>query len=141
MTDVQKLRALLAVATARPWRTDVWYGTDDGGWAAIGPHCVASEADGFDDTPESVSYDQAMADAALIAGAVNALPELLDEVERLRMAETQATEWRQHTAALIAAMKTWGSWGDGVPSAEDCGEVGKVGAAFDAALAALKGGE
>lgn len=141
MTDVQKLRALLAVATARPWRTDVWYGTDDGGWAAIGPHCVASEADGFDDAPESVSYDQAMADAALIAGAVNALPELLDEVERLRTIEAQAAAWRSHTEALVAAMKTWGTWEDGVPSAEDCGEVGKVGAAFDAALAALKGGE
>lgn len=84
MVDTTKLRALLDTASPRPWRADVWYGTDDGGWAAIGPHCVASEADGFDDTPESVSYDQAMADAALIAGAVNGLPELLDEVERLR---------------------------------------------------------
>lgn len=84
MVDTTKLRALLAVATARPWHTDVWYGNDDGGWAAIGPHCVASEADGFDDAPETPSYDQAMADAALIAGAVNALPELLDEIERLR---------------------------------------------------------
>jgi hypothetical protein len=94
MTDVQKLRALLAVATARPWRTDVWYGTDDGGWAAIGPHCVA---DGFDDAPESVSYDQAMADAALIAAAVNALPELLDEVERLG---AENARLRARTAAL-----------------------------------------
>lgn len=84
MVDTTKLRALLAVATARPWHTDVWYGNDDGGWAAIGPHCVASEADGFDDAPGSSSYDQAMADAALILGAINALPELLDEVERLR---------------------------------------------------------
>lgn len=84
MTDVQKLRALLDTASPRPWRADVWCGTDDGGWAAIGPHCVASEADGFDDAPETPSYDQAMADAALIAAAVNALPEMLDEVERLR---------------------------------------------------------
>lgn len=84
VVDVQKLRALLAAATPRPWHTDVWYGTDDGGWAAIGPHCTASEADGFDDAPESPSWDLAMADAALIAAAVNTLPELLDEVERLR---------------------------------------------------------
>ena len=84
MVDTTKLRALLDTASPRPWRADVWYGSDDGGWAAIGPHCVASDADGFDDVPETPSYDQAMADAALIAGAVNALPELLDEVERLR---------------------------------------------------------
>lgn len=93
MVDTTKLRALLAVATARPWHTDVWYGNDDGGWAAIGPHCVASEADGFDDAPESSSYDQAMADAALIAGAVNALPELLDEVERLRARKARVCIW------------------------------------------------
>lgn len=92
MVDTTKLRALLDVATARPWHTDVWYGNDDGGWAAIGPHCVASEADGFDDAPEAPSYDQAMADAALIAGVVNALPELLDEVERLKAAERRAEE-------------------------------------------------
>lgn len=117
MTDVQKLRALLAVATARPWRTDVWYGTDDGGWAAIGPHCVASEADGFDDAPESVSYDQAMADAALIAGAVNALPELLDEVERLG---AENARLRARTAALCDCALVARS------ECPDCGGVGAV---------------
>lgn len=106
MTDVQKLRALLAVATARPWRADVWYGTDDGGWAAIGPHCVASEADGFDDTPGSVSYDQAMADAALIAGAVNALPEMLDEVDRLRARKAEMCDCVHATEEeAVAAFK------------------------------------
>ena len=84
MVDTTKLCALLDTASPRPWRANVWYGSDDGGWAAIGPHCVASEADGYDDAPGSSSYDQAMADAALIAAAVNTLPELLDEVERLR---------------------------------------------------------
>lgn len=111
MVDTTKLRALLAVATARPWRTDVWYGTDDGGWAAIGPHCVASEADGFDDAPESVSYDQAMADAALIAGAVNALPELLDEVERLRARK----------AELCPCVRRYETTG-----CDECGGVGAV---------------
>ena len=99
-TDVQELRALLAVATVRPWRADVWYGTDDGGWAAIGPHCVASEADGFDDAPETPSYDQARADAALIAAAVNALPELLDEVERLRVKADAADALQTEAARL-----------------------------------------
>lgn len=98
MVDVKGLRALLDAATARPWRADVWYGTDDGGWAAIGPHCVASEADGFDDAPETPSYDQAMADAALIAAAVNALPELLDEVERL---DSLVSEWA--SASTVAS--------------------------------------
>lgn len=106
MTDVQKLRALLAVATARPWLADVWYGTDDGGWAAIGPHCVESEADGFDDTPESVSYDQAMADADLIAGAVNALPELLDEVERLRVSASSAERRAEEAEAQVDASQS-----------------------------------
>lgn len=107
MADVQKLRALLAAATPRPWHTDVWYGNDDGGWAAIGPHCTASEADDFDDAPESPSYDRAMADAALIAAAVNALPELLDEVERL---DLQVSEWisvyeRQCTRSIATIRK------------------------------------
>lgn len=111
MVDTTKLRALLAVATARPWRTDVWYGTDDGGWAAIGPHCVASEADGFDDAPETPSYDQAMADAALIAAAVNALPELLDEVERLRARK----------AELCPCVRRYET-----PGCDECGGVGAV---------------
>lgn len=141
MVDIEKLRALLAAATPGPWEC-VLSGPAPrieavdkrrGMRAAGDPHPVIARM------PKD--YAPTLANGDIIAAAVNALPELLDEVERLRMAETQATEWRQHTAALIAAMKTWGSWGDGVPSAEDCGEVGKVGAAFDAALAALKGGE
>lgn len=69
--------------------------------------------------------------------AREAVPELVAEVERLRLVEAQAAAWRRHTAALVAAMKTWGSWEDGVPSASDGGEYGAVGAAFDAAREAL----
>ena len=120
MVDIEKLRALLAAATPRPWLAAVWYGTDDGGWAAIGPHCVASEADGFDDAPETPSYDQAHADAALIVGAVNALPELLDEIERLRARKAEVCDC-VHATGMI---------GDTFVYVEDdcprCGGVGAV---------------
>ena len=52
-------------------------------------------------------------------------------------AEAQAAVWREHTSALVAAMKTWGSWEDGVPDASDAGECGDVGRAFNAARDAL----
>jgi len=60
--------------------------------------------------------------------------------KRADEAEAGAAAWRQHTAALVAAMKTWGSWEDGVPCESDGGEYGEVGAAFNAAHDALHPG-
>lgn len=74
MVDIEKLRALLAAATPGPWKcmqdgTAAWI--DQGNvkkavWLGI------------------ARGDQNRRDANLIAAAVNALPELLDKVERLR---------------------------------------------------------
>lgn len=89
-----RARALLAAATPGPWEADAWCNCDDGGWAAIGPHHMATEDEGYDDAHESPAHHRAMADAALIAGVVNALPELLDEVERLR-AEVERLKARE----------------------------------------------
>lgn len=81
MVDTTKLRALLAAATPGPWEADAWCNCDDGGWAAIGPHHMATEDEGYDDAPGSPAYDRAMADAALIAAAPELLAALCDELE------------------------------------------------------------
>ncbi len=74
-------------------------------------------------------------------GAVNARIETSHDLHiRLELAEASAAAWRQHTAALVAAMKTWGSWEDGVPCESDGGEYGEVGAAFNAAHDAIHPG-
>jgi len=66
MTDTQKLRELLAKATPGPW--------------ALNDDDTISLASG-----EKTAWRQAhRANCALIVAAVNALPELLNEVERLR---------------------------------------------------------
>jgi hypothetical protein len=89
MVDIAKLRELLAAATPRPWR-DTWDQVADGRVedqfaivtdAASDPlgGCVVGliEYDG-----ENVAVRKG--DAALIVAAVNALPSLLDELERLQ---------------------------------------------------------
>lgn len=82
MTDIiTRARELLAAATPGPWEAEGWCSYDDGGWAAIGPHHMATEDEGYDDAPGSPAYDRAMADSALIAAAPELLAALCDEVE------------------------------------------------------------
>ena len=81
-TRIAELRALCAAATAGPWEVD-----GDGrdvcgfrerlGGASGRPPYEITENNGF------MRNDMA-ADAAFIAGARTALPEALDEIERLR---------------------------------------------------------
>lgn len=129
---MENARALLAAATPGEWAQCMEESPD--GCYGISPPNPTSER----------GREQARHDAALIAFAVSNLPALLDalaaEKQRADEVEAGAAAWRQHTAALVAAMKTWGSWEDGVPCESDGGEYGEVGAAFNAAHDALHPG-
>lgn len=72
-TDTTRLRALLEAATPRPWRTSGnGIAVEEAGWDIEIANCKAL----------GKSYD----DAKLIAEAVNAIPGLIAENERLRAA-------------------------------------------------------
>ena len=91
MVDVDELRALLSTASPAPWRAVIgedqpvsYYrglvglaaNADDGGYTSI-----------VSDAPGTRCVEKVAENARLIAAAVNALPELLDEIERLRKLE------------------------------------------------------
>lgn len=127
--DRARLRELAEAATPGPWPAMTWYGSEDGGHAAIGPHHVAQdeEDDGYnngreDDAPGGPVEDRAMRDAAFIADAnptaVLALLDALDraeaerdgsiaEVERLKAeavsVDNSLAEAAAHWEALIAS--------------------------------------
>lgn len=65
--ELQRLRRLAEAATPGPWPVMTWYGADDGGFAAIGPHHVSQDTD--DDYPGGPVEERAMADAEFIAAA------------------------------------------------------------------------
>ena len=99
MTDIAHLRALLTAATL-PWRVDasdpedvvVW--TDSGRWIAnVG-------AWDNDDTHGPAAPRESAASAVLITEAVNALPNLLDELERLRAVGSLDAAWAEAEFAL-----------------------------------------
>ena len=83
--DLPALRALLEQATPRPWLgpriTDAWPP------GHVGVYAVDEDGEPIDVigcTGHILGGDGATSDAALTRAAVNALPELLDELERLR---------------------------------------------------------
>lgn len=86
MTAVDKLRALLEAATPRPWQEAVddhgRKGVDVGVWSPSAVQYVVETL-----VPGN---DNARADAALIVAAVNALPELLDALEKCQGARDAA---------------------------------------------------
>jgi hypothetical protein len=89
MTDMtDELKKLLAAATPGPWFVSgVRFKMNGCEWHSIQRHNKATKQD---DNICCVGYDprtdEGRADAALIAAAINALPGLLDELERLREA-------------------------------------------------------
>jgi hypothetical protein len=90
-TDESKaLRALCEAATPGPWAEAVWYGTNEGGWAAIGPHHAGADDECDDDASDN--HARAEHDAAFIAAARTALPALLDELARTRAQIDEARE-------------------------------------------------
>jgi hypothetical protein len=77
MVDTKELRGLLSMATASEWKFAP---------AKRGEITTIYSADaniGFT-TNDGIGVDQQNDDAALICAAVNALPELLDELEKIR---------------------------------------------------------
>lgn len=85
--SIPKLRELCEKATpAIGWTSDVWYGADEGGWAAIGPHHAPDSLATELEEPGSETHRMAEHDAAFIAAAREAVPELLDDNEQLRQA-------------------------------------------------------
>lgn len=66
----------------------------------------------------------------------------LDAIKAMATKIRLQTREQQLAVALrdvVKAMETWGSWEDGIPSANAGGEMGKVGAAYDRARVLLSG--
>lgn len=97
-TDTDALRELLAAATPGPW---IWNAAgelhdDAAGW--IGHDRTG---DGFQEYVAGTSnHPDGLNDGALIVAAVNALPDLLDERDRMlatiARVEALADEWERH---------------------------------------------
>jgi hypothetical protein len=125
MTDIEKLRELLAKATPGPWY--YYEGEIEDGKQIEGADLRGNGASVWRiDMGDYDALDNA--NAALIVAVVNALPELLDEVERLRELDAARAElaeinvWtdddqRGLTAAVADAMWHW----DDMPM--DCDDV------------------
>ena len=79
--DIAYLRAKLAAATPRPWHQGAHY--IGAGGEPHNPAVIVGSLGALDD-------------ATLIVAAVNALPALLDEVERLREATSDLVERELH---------------------------------------------
>ncbi len=95
--EIARLREVIAAATPGPWAPHTWYGTDEGGWVAVGPHHLKSEGEEWDD-PDSACHERAKRDAEFIALARNHWDELLAEIERLRSAIGTMAADHQQTA-------------------------------------------
>jgi hypothetical protein len=95
MTDTAKLRELLAKATPGPWKT-IQAAKPNGAEQSIDCGIFAGRDDLLAETFEIVGYLDGKGspykklpsevNAALIVAAVNALPALLDEIDKLRAA-------------------------------------------------------
>lgn len=65
--------------TRAPWQPSVWYGADEGGWAAVGPHHQECDRETCDHAPDGCGdHEAAERDAAGIARARNSLGPIAD---------------------------------------------------------------
>jgi hypothetical protein len=87
--DIAKLRELLAAATPGKWTWDDYAIMAEQSQHDVTVLCSPGGCGPVDCDP---------ANAALICAAVNALPELLDEVERLRAALQEIQDWALNKA-------------------------------------------
>lgn len=86
--QIQKLRELEKAASPGPWKSEYPWCSDENQWAGIGPiHTQPDDEDELD--PDSEAGKQASADMELIAESRNALPALLNEIERIREREAK----------------------------------------------------
>jgi len=104
--DIEGLRELLAKATEGPWDAQDMYGL-----------VMPSKIDGFV-FPERRAEHQAQidADAELIVAARNALPGLLDELDRLRNVVRVLDAANDQQRAKLAAVEALANWWDSGPS-------------------------
>lgn len=86
--EIERLREIAGKATQGEWPAATWYGSMDGGFAAIGPHHLTP--DGESDEPGGVAETRALADARHIA-AFNP-PTALALLDRLEAAEKAVDE-------------------------------------------------
>ena len=130
MTDrinIPKLARLELEATAGPWdNVDPWWGSVDGGFAAIGPVCHQKRRE--PDEPGTSHYRQAKRDQAFVNASRNALPALLRlaqiarkrrqaEIDDLNADDDAAiasagVRWIKATQELDAALDSF-DWGEG----------------------------
>lgn len=96
---VADLERLDRAASPVPWQPKTWYGAEDGGFAAVGPHHVPDCEDADEDLePDGKYHERAKKDAALLAATRNALPSLLAELRRLWAIEDAAVSLREARA-------------------------------------------
>ena len=115
--SITALRALLAAGTRGPWRWGDWsavFGTVEDRMLTLERNLTrlddptpykTTRADGRYQVLTLEAGDSwgsnGPADAALITAAVNALPELLDEVERLQRLALEACEVALHSSPTV----------------------------------------
>ena len=106
--DTEKLRALLAAATPGPWRKWAQHESTRCVWKdtlPLGSTCIESTGTVFALGVAVAATPDDGPDAALIAAAVNALPELLDAVESSRLkAEMYERDWYEAKSEFGSAM-------------------------------------
>lgn len=103
--DTEKLRALLAAGTPGPWRAVIEGDQPVVYYRGLIGLCANKNSDGYVSVVTEANarpVHDVKANAALIAAAVNALPELLNETERLRADLARVTAERNHMRAIMA---------------------------------------
>ena len=111
MIDIKRLRELCEKATPGPWRADTCgYGDFTPDRACSIRQVSESAESGFWGIVHDTSYDDCChmmraTDAAFIVEARNALPALLDELERLRARDVEARELLDHAEEELGFAK------------------------------------
>jgi len=102
MLDIDAIEARTNAATPPPWVGSVWYGTDEGGWCAVGPHHVSPEGEKWDEE-EDDEHAKAILDAAFIAHAREDVPALIAWVRELEAAYAEAKRHEAQREEMLLA--------------------------------------